>query len=166
MSDNPQEQAEYLRMIEALLFAAIEPLDEATVLALAPVGLDAEVDRFIEAVAEGQPSRLVPLLRRLRAGGTTPVGLLLALQRHFRTLLLAAVHAGGPDAGIARVRPPLWGKRRDAFVRQLRKWRSNRLEQACRLLFEADSRVRSSGAAPDFALVERCALRLAIIAQR
>jgi len=145
---------------------AAEPLDETAVLALSPAGLDAEVDSFIAAVADGQPSRLAPLLRRLRAGGTSPVGLLLALQRHFRTLLLAAAQAGGPDAGIARIRPPPWGKRRDAFVRQLRKWSRNRLEQACRLLFEADSRVRSSGAAPDFALVERCALRLAIIARR
>ncbi len=145
---------------------ATEPLGEAAVLALAPAGLDAEVDRFVEAVADGRPADLAPLLRRLHAGGATPVGLLLALQRHFRALLLVGTGEGGPQAGLARVRPPLWGHRRDVFVRQLRRWRVDRLEQACRLLFETDSRIRSSSAAPDHAMLERSALRLAMMARR
>ena len=102
------------------------------------------------------------MLRRLRAGGATPVGLVLALQRHFRTLLTAA----SGERGLARLRPPVWGQRRDALLRQLRGWRPERLEQACHLLLETDARLRSSGAPPEFAVLERTALRLAIMGRR
>ena len=47
----------------------------------------------------------------------------------------------------------------------LRRWQPRRLEQANQILFEADSKVRSSANAPDMALVERCSLRLAMMAR-
>ena len=70
------------------------------------------------------------------------------------------------QGGMARVRPPLWGARREEITAQLRNWTGPRLEQANRLLFDTDGRLRSSDRAPDFALLERAALRLAIMAAR
>ena len=40
MTDDPNESAQHLRMLEALLFAATEPLDEATLTARLPEGVD------------------------------------------------------------------------------------------------------------------------------
>ena len=158
--------AQLVEIIALFQAGANAPIDLDTVLALAPAGLDAELDAFVEAVASGQPRSIGPLLRRLSASGAAPVSVLLALQRHFRQLLQASVAKGGPDSGLAALRPPVWGPRRSAMAAQLRRWGQERLEQANRALFEADSKVRSSGQSPDLALVERCALRLAIMGSR
>ena len=138
------------------------PLDERDVMALAPVGLDGDLDSLAHSVAEGDLASLHVMMRRLTSAGTAPVGMLLALQRHFRLLLTANAGANG----LSAVRPPIQGPRRDRIQRQLRIWTVPRLEQAARLLFEADGNVRSTGRAPDLAIVERAALRLAIMARR
>lgn len=136
------------------------------VLAMAPQGLDAEVDRLVHAVADGRPGEIGGLMRRLGASGAGPTTLLIAMARHFRQLLLAASAPGGAEAGIALIKPPLWGPRRSAVSGQLRRWRPDRLEQANRLLFETDGKIRSSAPVPGEALVERCFLRLAMMAGR
>ena len=45
-------------------------------------------------------------------------------------------------------------------------WTVAKLEQANRLLFEADARLRSTARLPDYAMLERAALRLAMMAGR
>lgn len=130
---------------------------------LVPAGLGADTDAFIAVVAGGVPDRIGPLLRRLAGEGVAPVTVLIRLQQHFRQLLQAAAAPGGASAGLAALRPPVWGPRRDQMQGQLRRWSAAKLEQACRVLFETDGRLRSTQLAPDWALVERMALRLAIM---
>lgn len=142
-----------------------EPLKLAEVQALVPAGLEAEIDELVEAVASGAPARIGPLMRRLEASGTTPVSVLIMLQRHFRQLLTAMTNGGG-EAGLGSLRPPVWGARRAAMARQMQRWGQDRLEQANRILFETDGKLRSSQQAPDMAVLERCALRLAIMGRR
>ncbi len=134
-----------------------QPLRADDVRLLSPAGLDAELDAFVDAVAEGRSEEVGPTLRRVVAAGATAVQILLGLQRHFRALMMAA---GGAAGG----RMPVWGARRDVAIAQSRTWRLARLEAAARMLYETDARVRSAERAPDLALVERCALRLAIMA--
>lgn len=156
----------FLETLATYALGANQPLQAEDVAALAPSGLDAELDAFVAAVAGGRAEAIGPLIRRVTASGANPVGLLIGLQRHFRQLLLAASTDGGPEAGLGRIKPPLWGPRRDAMRAQLNAWRRDRLEVAARLLFEADGRVRSAERVPALALVERCALRLAMMAGR
>ena len=156
----------FLETLATYALGANQPLQAEDVAALAPSGLDAELDAFVTAVASGRAEAIGPLIRRVTASGANPVGLLIGLQRHFRQLLLAASTDGGPEAGLGRIKPPLWGPRRDAMRAQLNAWRRDRLEVAARLLFEADGRVRSAERVPALALVERCALRLAMMAGR
>lgn len=163
------DAASFDRLLETLATYAIGatgPMTVEDVVALAPSGLDAETEAFVAAVAGGRADAIGPLLRRVVAAGVTPVGLTLALQRHFRTLLLVSTAEGGPEAGLGRVRPPLWGGRRDAMRAELAGWQRQRLESAARLLFVLDSRVRSADRVPALALVERSALRLAMMAGR
>ncbi|MEM7744343.1 MAG: DNA polymerase III subunit delta [Pseudomonadota bacterium] len=157
------DRGSFDRLVDTVaLLARGRDVTEADVAALAPAGLDAELDALVAAVAEGQASAIGPLIRRLEAGGLNVVGALLALQRHFRLLLAASVAGGNVDS----VRPPLYGPRKTAVQGQVRRWGNERLEQANRLLLETDARVRSAERAPDRALLERCALRLSLMAGR
>jgi segregation and condensation protein B len=62
MSDKPQEHAEYLRMIEALLFAAVEPLDQPTMAERLPA--DVDVEALVLELQESYASRGVHLVKR------------------------------------------------------------------------------------------------------
>ena len=62
MSDNPQERAEYVRMIEALLFAAVEPLDDATLAERLPA--DVDVADLVAELQESYANRGVNLVKR------------------------------------------------------------------------------------------------------
>ncbi|MEM7212926.1 MAG: DNA polymerase III subunit delta [Pseudomonadota bacterium] len=141
------------------------PINTAEVGAILPTGQDSEIDRFVDTVAHGNAAEVAPVLRRLQTGGVNAVSILIALQRLFRQLILASSAPGGPEAGLSLIRPPLWGARKSAMQSLLRRWAGRRLEQANQILFEADGAVRSSGNAPDMAMVERCALRLAMMAR-
>lgn len=161
------DTAGFDRFLETLALYSIghdQAIEADDIRALAPGGFDAELDILVAMVADGRPSAIGPMLRQLVAAGATPVGMVLALQRHFRQLLLAASAGSNPEAGLSRIKPPLWGARRDAARAQLARWPRHKLEMAARLLFNTDARIRSADHAPALALVERCALRLAMMA--
>ncbi len=74
---------------------------------------------------------------------------------------------GGAGEGIGRVRPPIFGPRRDRMLRQAQNWGADRLEEALTMLTDTDLALRSAGrTAPDLALVERTLIRLAMMAGR
>ncbi len=158
----------FLQLIEIIAIFGLngtEPLSADDIAALVPVQQDAEVDRFVDAVVHGNPAAIGPILSRLEVGGTKAVGLLIALQRQFRQIHMVSSAAGGPEAGLALIKPPLWGARKTAMQSLVRRWRPNRLEQAIQVLFETDASIRSSRKAPEMSVVERCALRLAMMAR-
>lgn len=156
----------FLQIIDIIILYASHTAAELTaeqVTSIAPVAQDSEVDRFVDAVSHGNAANIGPILKRLETNGTNAVTLLIALQRQFRQMLMVSSAEGGPEAGIASVRPPLWGARKSAMQSLMRRWRPNRLEQANQILFETDSNIRSSANLPAMAVLERCALRLAMM---
>lgn len=155
-----------IEMISIFDMSRDAPLSSKEIDLILPAGQETEIDAFIDAVTHGNPADIGPQMRRLQTSGVNAVTLLIALQRQFRQLLLAATAPGGPEAGLARIRPPLWGARKSAMQALLRRWQPRRLEQATQILFETDSKVRSSSNVPDMALIERCSLRLAMMARR
>ncbi len=142
------------------------PLTADEVALSAPASLEAELDDVIGVVADGQPERIGPLLARLYAQGTGPVAICIGATRHFRLLHAVASDAGGPSAGIGRVRPPVFGPRRDLVLRQASNWGTARLERALTELTDTDLQLRSADRAPQQALVERALIRLAMLGQR
>jgi len=93
-----------------------------------------------------------------------PVGLCIAAIRHFRALYTVASDPGGPAKGVARLRPPVFGPRRDSMQRQAQAWGAARLEAAVTVLTDTDLALRSAGrTAPAMALVERALIRLAMM---
>jgi DNA polymerase III subunit delta len=152
------DRACFDRVLESVAIYSLgadRPLRAEEVALLGPGGLDAEMDAFVDAVAGGRVESVGPTLRRVVAAGASAVTLLLGLQRHFRQMLIAEGASG---------RAPLWGARRETIRAQVRRWRRDRLDLATRMLYETDARVRSAERVPALALVERCALRLAMMA--
>ncbi len=142
------------------------PLSVEDITACAPQSADADVDDVLDAVTDGQDQTLGPLLRNLAAQGVLPVTLCIMATRHFRRLHVVASDPGGPASGIGRLRPPVFGPRRDRIVRQANQWGRDRLEKALTALTDLDLQLRSSQNAPPAALMERTLIRLAIMGRR
>lgn len=130
---------------------------------LAPQSLEAEVDDILNVVAEARTGEIGPVMARLRAQGVTPVTLCIGATRHFRSLHAAASDPGGASQGIARMRPPIFGPRRDRMARQAQRWGVAKLEQALGLLIDTDLTLRSASRAPAMAVMERTLIRLAML---
>lgn len=143
-----------------------QPLSVADIEACAPQSTEADLDEVLNIVADGKAQDLAPVLRRLYAQGVQPVGLCIGALRHFRTLHSASSDPGGPAAGVGRLRPPVFGPRRDAIVRQASNWGRAKLETAIGELISTDLQLRSSTKAPQSALIERSLIRLAMMARR
>ncbi len=132
--------------------------------ACAPQSIEAALDDVLNVVAEARSGEIGPLMRRLQAQGTNAVSLCIGTTRHFRTLYTAASDPNGAASGVGRLRPPVYGKRRDRIVRQAQNWGAARLETALTVLTDTDLHLRSAGqTAPAMAVMERALIRLAML---
>ena len=158
---DPGDFRQTLEKIALYKIGDTSPLSSAEVALLAPATVEAGMDEILHAVAEGRQAEIGPLMSRLSGQGVLPVTLLIMGTRHFRALHAAAAHPNGPSAGIAAMRPPIFGPRRDKMQSQAREGGGRRLERALSALLETDLSLRSAGqTAPQNALVERLFLRL------
>ena len=127
----------------------------------APLSVEAGMDDVLNIAAEGKAHEIGPVLRRLEAQGINAVGLCIGATRHFRTLHVVASDPGGPGSGIGKLRPPVFGPRRDRIQRQASNWGMHKLERALALLLNTDLTLRSTAQVPNMAVMERALLRLA-----
>ena len=142
------------------------PLTPDEIANLAPASIEAAVDDILHVVAESRHAEIGPLMARLRAQGVSAVALSIAATRHFRALHAAASDPGGPAAGLSRLRPPVFGPRRDRMGRQAQAWGARKLEDALRVLIDTDLTLRSSSRAPEMGVMERTLIRLAMLGAR
>lgn len=163
---DPGDFRQTVEKVALYKYGDASPLEPADVAACAPATLEAEVDDVLNIVAEGRAQELGLTMRRIEGQGVQPVQLAIAALRHFRALHFAASDPGGPGAGLQRMRPPVFGPRRDRMQRQAQAWGMFRLEEALKLLVETDLTLRSASRAPQMALLERALMRLAMMARR
>lgn len=159
---DPGDFRQLLDKLALYKFGDRSPLTPDEIGALAPVTLEAGVDDLLDAVAEGRSAQIGPLLARLQGQGVAPVTIAIMALRHFRALHAIVAHPGGVGAGIAAVRPPLFGPRRDKLAGQAGQWGLVRVERALSDLVDTDLTLRSSSSAPALAVMERCMIRLAM----
>ncbi|MBN9888828.1 DNA polymerase III subunit delta [Salipiger abyssi] len=164
------EPGDFRQVLEKLALYKLDdpaPLTPEEVAACAPASIEAELDDVLNVVAEGRSAEIGPLVQRLEGQGVTPVTLLIMAMRHFRVLYALASSPGGPQAGLQKLRPPLFGPRRDRMLRQAQGWSADGLEAALGMLMDTDLSIRSAGQrAPAMALVERGFVRLAWLRNR
>ena len=135
------------------------PLSAEDIAACAPASVEADVDDVLLVVGDGNAAAIGPVMQRLQAQGANAVSLCIGALRHFRTLHRAASDTSG--------RPQVWGPNRDKMLAQARSWGAPKLEMALTELTDTDLQLRSAGQnAPALALVERCFIRLAMLARR
>ncbi|MDI3338647.1 DNA polymerase III subunit delta [Defluviimonas aestuarii] len=163
---DPGDFRQTVEKVALYKFGDTTPLTPADVAACAPVTIEAEVDDILHAAAEARAGDIGPLMRRLEGQGVNPVTLSIAAMRHFRTLHVAASAPGGAAEGIARMRPPVFGPRRERMLRQAQNWGMHRLETAIGLLTDTDLTLRSTSRAPAMAVMERALIRLAMLNRR
>lgn len=163
---DPGDFRQTLQKIALYKHGDITPLTPQEVADLAPASIEAAVDDLLHAVAEGQADQIGPLMVRLHAQGVAAVTLAIMAMRHFRSLHAMNCDPGGPSAGIQRMRPPIFGPRRDRLLKQAQGWGLVRSEAALTTLTDADLTLRSSSNAPSMAVMERALIRLAMMARR
>ncbi|MBV2358872.1 DNA polymerase III subunit delta [Thalassococcus sp. CAU 1522] len=128
----------------------------------APATIEAQIDEVFHIVAEGRTGDLAPVMMRLDGQGVAPVTLLILAMRHFRVLYALCSAPGGPANAVQKLRPPIFGPRRDRLLRQAGRWNADAVEMALTQLMDTDLTLRSAGQrAPAMALVERCFIRVA-----
>ena len=121
------------------------------------------LDALANTAAEGKTGEALRHLDRLLAGGREPHAALSALSRHFQRLhrLCAAIEAGVPArTAIARFRPPLHFRQRDALLAQTRKWDG---QSAARALQRVQETTRATRRTPalNMELTQRLLIALA-----
>ncbi|MBL4619474.1 MAG: DNA polymerase III subunit delta [Marinicaulis sp.] len=131
-------------------------------------GLGDVIDDTTAAAADGARAPLARALYKAASAGASPIALLRALQRQFSRLKAAQdfVAAGDSPAGaMKKLRPPVFFAEQRAFENRLYKWRGAKLDNALRMLIDTELEAKTTGA-PQRELVERAALRLAVMAGR
>ncbi len=160
---DPGEFAQTVEKLGLYKYGDDTPVTAEDIEACTPATTDAALDDAIHIIAEGRTPEVVPILKRLTAQGVNPTALCITATRHFRTLHTASSHPQGPDTGLARARPPVFGPRKDRMVRQARGWGGLRLEKALSVLMDTDLALRSPRPLPDMALVERAFIRISMM---
>ena len=160
------EPGDFQQTLEKLALYKLSDATPVTILdidACAPLSQEAGLDDVLNCVAEGRSDEIGLIMERLFSQGTQPVAVCISATRHFKSLFLIA----SDTAGIAALRPPVYGPRRDRLQRQAGNWGVTKSKLAIEMLTDVDLTLRSSGQkAPSIALVERVMIRLAMIATR
>jgi DNA polymerase-3 subunit delta len=122
---------------------------------------DAAYDAF-----GGRAAQAYAALRRARAEGEAGVAIVRALSQHLNRLRRGLILVGGgADAqGAAKACGVFWKQERE-FLRQLRAWREDDLDQLQQETLDADRACKSTGA-PDHLIAERLALTIALRGRR
>lgn len=160
---DPGDFAQFLGKLALYVRGNATAIGPEDIAACAPMAQDAEVDTVLNLVAEGRSAALATELRRLAGQGGSPTSLTIAAARHFRALHAAACAPDGPDAALARARPPVFGPRRARMATQARTLGPARLERALGWIMDTDLVLRSGRPAPGMALVERMFVRIAML---
>ena len=140
------------------------PVTYQDIINCTPTSNEADIDGILNVVLDGSEFKVSQIMGRLRSQGIQPVTLIIAATRHFKALFSIISNPGGVGAGATALRPPVYGPRKDALVKQAQKWGAVKIKTAIKILTDTDLHLRSSNQqAPQIALVERLFIRIAIL---
>ncbi|MEM6438260.1 MAG: hypothetical protein AAF763_00985 [Pseudomonadota bacterium] len=158
---NPAETRGMLASLSLYMFGREEAAGADDVAACMPGLAQGDADEVVEAVTARRPAATADAMARAMARGATAATVSMALGRRLRQLHALAHAQEGPASAAARLRPPVFGARRDRLVQAARDWPSTALEAGLAAVLETELRLRSSSVGPDGAEVQRLAVRLA-----
>ena len=129
--------------------------------ACASDGGEMQLDDLMNAVADGHPEKVCTAIRRLCSQGYAPISICIIAQRMFRNIFLVASDPSGPEFGIARIRPPVLGRKKQRLLRQAIHWKTRGAEFALLRLGRTDRYLRSGRPIPALEAVESTLVRIA-----
>ena len=160
---DPGDFAQFLEKLALYRRGAPGDATGEDIAALAPPPPEAEAEAVIDLAAEGRADALVAAMLRLGGGASAATSLVIAAGRRFRLLHAAAIAADGPEAALARARPPVFGPRRSRLAEQARRLGRGEIEKALGWIIETDLALRSTRPPPGLAAAERLLVRIAML---
>lgn len=114
---------------------------------LLPDESESALDAASSAAASGKPAEAIEALARI--DNLSGVSALRALERRMLQLSDARAlieHGASPSDAVAKLRPPVFWKERDAVAAQTRAWSAKKLNAAFDILWNAELRAKTAGA--------------------
>ena len=124
------------------------------------------LDEIVMSVMGGEVAKADSAIRRAVAGKTSPILILISLQRHLLRLIEAAGKVENGMSGeqaLKSLRPPVFYSQLPAVSAQLSRWPRRALDSALGQSLDVEVRAKTAGA-PVEALISRFALALASFA--
>ena len=140
------------------------PVKYQDIINCTPTSNEADIDEILNVVLAGNEFKVSEIMGRLKSQGILPVTLIISATRHFKALFSIISNPGGLSAGATALRPPVYGPRKDALIKQAQKWGTTKIKIALKILTDTDLQLRSSNQqAPQIALAERVFIRIAML---
>ena len=120
------------------------------------------IDQVVYAVANGNSVELERKLHLAFNEGLAPVRILRATITHYKKLYKASAHLANGQTeteALNFIKPPVLFLFRNEFIRQLKRWKQNKIEKALVLLFRAELECKKTGL-PDQAICGRALISL------
>jgi DNA polymerase-3 subunit delta len=123
------------------------PIDVADLESLLAAELESAIDAASLAAAQGKAAQAVESLARIDAlSGVSALRALLRRLHQLRDARAMMDQGASADDAIARLRPPVFWKERDAVASQARLWTAKKLSAAYDVLWTAEMRSKTAGA--------------------
>jgi len=124
------------------------------------------VDAIVDAVGEGRQKVLGEVLDKAFSEGLSSIAVIRAVQKHFQRLqkVNAFVARGTTnERALGQLRPPVFFKRKESFLRQASRWNNERLNWALGIITQCEIDCKSTGM-PSELLCSRALMRIAFAA--
>ena len=142
------------------------PISYEDVLECTNISMETELEEIIDTICSGNTNYLGSLLKKLTATGQNPTSICIGVVRHFRNLHILASQPSKMEVSLLKIRPPIFGARRNKLISNSKKWGIKRLERAIQILMETDLRLRSSKLDPKSALMERALIKISMMVSK
>lgn len=127
---------------------------------------ESSIDVIVDAVGEGRQRGVGDGLDKAFSEGVSAIAVIRAVQRHFQRLqLVNAFLSSGMtrDRALGQLRPPVFFKRKESFLRQASRWNGKRLDWALGIITQCEVDCKSTGM-PAELLCNRALMRIAFAA--
>ncbi|MCK5295607.1 MAG: DNA polymerase III subunit delta [Alphaproteobacteria bacterium] len=125
------------------------------------------LDDLSFAIADGNPESAMHLLNRIYSEGTTPIGLVRTVMRHFQRLHVSVAHVKNRKSigvAVSLLRPPVFFKYKSQFENQVRFWSEQHISRVLEILFKTERECKTTNN-PAEILCERAFLQISLIAK-
>ena len=131
-------------------------------------GKPAEIQNLCNCVAFGRVAEAFSCLNELKLNGHQPIQFINSLSRFFQRIhqVLIAENSGKKiSEAMNNLKPPVFFKEKDGFIKQTKLWNMEKTERALKIINEAENQIKES---PDLGkpIINNIVLRLSAAANR